>query len=81
MLLRKDPELKLYCFLSQCLLVQQGFFLYQLRFAIPAELVNGMLDRLHEEHQDIKFQGLAGNTAWWPGLINQIAKKLRVCHT
>ena len=74
-------ELRGYCASRGELSVSQNLLLYRDRIVIPENLQTEVLDSLHDGHLGInKCRAKARLTVWWPGIGNDIKKKVATCN-
>ncbi|XP_064641976.1 uncharacterized protein K02A2.6-like [Lineus longissimus] len=60
--------------------VANNLLLYDNRIAIPAELQQEILARIHDGHMGVtKSRERAKSCVWWPGLINDIQNVVEKC--
>jgi len=61
--------------------VENGLLMRGCRIVIPPELQREMLNKIHEGHLGItKCRARARQSVWWPGMSQELEKKVRDCY-
>ncbi|BES87348.1 Hypothetical protein NTJ_00154 [Nesidiocoris tenuis] len=75
-----DPEIRSFYKYRTLLSAHKGILLYGSRIVIPRLLRELVLDKIHSSHLGIsKCRNLAKDTVWWPGISQDIDRKVRDC--
>ena len=76
----EGDELKPYAVRKDELSVEDGCVLWGTRVVVPPQLRSQVIEEIHEGHPGMRrMKSFARSYVWWPGLDQELEKKVRMC--